>query len=66
MIRLRAGLDRDQLMAYARAQMLAQMTRIAPNVDDLHLFGGVDVAQPWTRVRSLRQRACSRSLGSSA
>lgn len=42
-IRMRAGPDRDHLLDAAR-RLWPDMVRLGPNVDDLHLFGGVDVA----------------------
>ncbi len=42
-IRMRAGPDRNCLLNAAR-NLMPEMVRLAPNVDDLHLFGGVDIA----------------------
>lgn len=42
-IRMRASPDRDALLAQVK-RAFPDMIRLTPNVDDLHLFGGVDVA----------------------
>lgn len=42
-VRMRAGPDRDRLLAAARC-LLPDMVRLTPTVDDHQLFGGVDVS----------------------
>lgn len=42
-IRMRAGPDRDSL-THALKRGFGDMVRITPEVDDLHLFGGVDIS----------------------
>ncbi len=42
-IRMRAGPDRDILMRAIKGRF-PSMVKITPNVDDLHLFGGVNLA----------------------
>jgi len=42
-IRMRAGPDRD-FLTRAIKDRFPNMVRIAPNVDDLHLYGGVNLA----------------------
>jgi magnesium chelatase subunit D len=54
-IRMRASPDRDRLLDAAR-RLWPDMARISPNVDDLHLFGGVDVAATLSSATVVRSR----------
>ncbi|MFK7877463.1 MAG: magnesium chelatase subunit D [Paracoccaceae bacterium] len=42
-LRMRASPDRDLVMAYIK-HLFPDMVRISPSIDDLHLFGGIDVS----------------------
>lgn len=48
-LRMRAGPDRDSLLNIAR-MALPDMVKISPSVDDMHLFGGLDLTATLTQA----------------